>query len=104
MTIKAFLLLWLIVSSELGHAYYEYAFKNQTVIKHKMRFDPVCLNRDRDDRVPKFVSLTQKDENVRIAIDFDIPFLSIPVNRSIGGMWSTMQSAASVCLYIYYNQ
>lgn len=99
MIIKDFVLFWLIlVTTGIGYGYgqHEYAFHNQTYIKHKMRFDPTCLKRDKDDRVPKFVSLSQKDENVRIAIDFDIPFLSIPVNRSIGGIMSSMHSAANV--------
>ncbi|XP_055589438.1 uncharacterized protein LOC129741714 [Uranotaenia lowii] len=41
-------------------------------------------------REPKFISFQTKDNNIEVEIDFAIPFLTIPVKRSIDGVMSSV--------------
>jgi hypothetical protein len=47
-------------------------------------------------REPRFISFQTKDDNIEVEIDFAIPFLSIPVKRSLSGAMGTLQSVISV--------
>ncbi|KAG5669734.1 hypothetical protein PVAND_000028 [Polypedilum vanderplanki] len=48
-----------------------------------------------DRREPRFVSFQTKDDNIEVEIDFAIPFLSIPVKRSLSGAMGTLQNVIS---------
>lgn len=47
-------------------------------------------------REPRFISFQTKDENIEVEIDFAIPFLSIPVKRSLSGALGTFQNMIKV--------
>lgn len=47
-------------------------------------------------REPRFISFQTKDDNIEVEIDFAIPFLSIPVKRSLSGAIGTLQNVISV--------
>lgn len=47
-------------------------------------------------REPRFVSFQTKDDNIEVEIDFAIPFLSIPVKRSLSGAMGTFQNVIKV--------
>lgn len=47
-------------------------------------------------REPRFISFNTKDDNIEVEIDFAIPFLSIPVKRSLSGAMGTIQNAIKV--------
>lgn len=47
-------------------------------------------------REPRFISFQTKDDNIEVEIDFAIPFLSIPVKRSLSGAMGTLQSFIKV--------
>lgn len=47
-------------------------------------------------RVPRFVSLQHTGDGVQIALDFIVPFLTIPVKRSIYNAFSSLQNMTSV--------
>lgn len=47
-------------------------------------------------REPRFISFQTKDDNIEVEIDFAIPFLSIPVKRSLSGAMGTLQNVISV--------
>lgn len=49
-------------------------------------------------REPRFVSFQTKDDHIEVEIDFAIPFLSIPVKRSLSGAMGTFQNVIKVCL------
>lgn len=49
-------------------------------------------------REPRFVSFQTKDDNIEVEIDFAIPFLSIPVKRSLSGAMGTFQNVIKVRL------
>lgn len=51
---------------------------------------------DQKRREPKFISFQTKDDNIEVEIDFAIPFLSIPVKRSLNGAMGTLQNVISV--------
>lgn len=53
---------------------------------------------DSQNREPRFVSFQTKDDNVEVEIDFAIPFLSIPVKRSLSGAMGTIQNVISVSI------
>lgn len=41
-------------------------------------------------REPRFISFQTKDDHIDVEIDFAIPFLTIPVKKSIDGMMSSV--------------
>jgi hypothetical protein len=47
-------------------------------------------------REPRFISFQTKDDNIEVEIDFAIPFLSIPVKRSLSGAMGTFQNVIKV--------
>lgn len=47
-------------------------------------------------REPRFISFQTKDDNIEVEIDFAIPFLSIPVKRSLSGAMGTLQNVINV--------
>lgn len=47
-------------------------------------------------REPRFISFQTNDDNINVEIDFAIPFLSIPVKRSLSGAMGTFQNVISV--------
>lgn len=47
-------------------------------------------------REPRFISFNTKDDNIEVEIDFAVPFLSIPVKRSLSGAMGTIQNVISV--------
>lgn len=47
-------------------------------------------------REPRFISFQTKDENIEVEIDFAIPFLSIPVKRSLSGAMGTIHNVIKV--------
>lgn len=47
-------------------------------------------------REPRFISFQTKDDNIEVEIDFAIPFLSIPVKRSLSGAMGTIQNVINV--------
>lgn len=51
---------------------------------------------DKPRREPRFISFQTKDDNIEVEIDFAIPFLSIPVKRSLSGAMGTLQNVISV--------
>lgn len=51
---------------------------------------------DQKRREPKFISFQTKDDNIEVEIDFAIPFLSIPVKRSLNGAFGTLKNVISV--------
>lgn len=51
---------------------------------------------DKPRREPRFISFQTKDDNIEVEIDFAIPFLSIPVRRSLSGAMGTLQNVISV--------
>lgn len=65
---------------------------------HFKEFDKVFQHYRSDDRnrEPRFISFQTKDDNIEVEIDFAIPFLSIPVKRSLSGAMGTLQNVISV--------
>jgi hypothetical protein len=58
-------------------------------------------------REPRFISFQTKDDNIEVEIDFAIPFLSIPVKRSLSGAMGTLQNVISVstsCRMLNYRR
>lgn len=53
-------------------------------------------------REPRFISFQTKDDNIEVEIDFAIPFLSIPVKRSLSGAMGTLQNVISVSLHLCF--
>lgn len=53
-------------------------------------------NIDQSSREPRFISFQTKDDNIEVEIDFAIPFLSIPVKRSLSGAMGTFQNVITV--------
>jgi hypothetical protein len=51
---------------------------------------------DAPQREPRFISFQTKDDNIEVEIDFAIPFLSIPVKRSLSGAMGTFQNVIKV--------
>lgn len=47
-------------------------------------------------REPRFISFQTKDDNIEVEIDFAVPFLSIPVKRSLSGAMGTLQNVIKV--------
>lgn len=47
-------------------------------------------------REPRFISFQTKDDNIEVEIDFAIPFLSIPVKRSLTGAVGTIKNVIRV--------
>lgn len=47
-------------------------------------------------REPKFISFQTKDDNIEVEIDFAVPFLSIPVKRSLSGAMGVFQNVIRV--------
>lgn len=70
--------------------------KNQKQIREQ--FDQVFshYSSSENSREPRFVSFNTKDDHIEVEIDFAIPFLSIPVKRSLSGAMGTIQNAIKV--------
>lgn len=68
--------------------------------RHQLRqqFDQVFRQYSASEkrREPRFISFNTKDEHIEVEIDFAIPFLSIPVKRSLSGAMGTIQNVISV--------
>lgn len=54
-------------------------------------------------REPRFISFQTNDDHINVEIDFAIPFLSIPVKRSLSGAMGTFQNVISVSFNIVKN-
>jgi len=61
---------------------------------NRRQFDDVFQHyrSDTKRREPRFISFQTKDDNIEVEIDFAIPFLSIPVKRSLTGAMGTFQN------------
>lgn len=59
-------------------------------------FDKVFRLYENDRREPRFISFQTKDDNIEVEIDFAIPFLSIPVKRSLSGAMGTIKNVIKV--------
>lgn len=85
------------ISSQNGH---HKQFKSQD-------FDKVFQHyrSDQKRREPKFISFQTKDDNIEVEIDFAIPFLSIPVKRSLNGAMGTLQNVINVsqCKFLKFK-
>ena len=53
-------------------------------------------------REPRFISFQTKEDNIEVEIDFAIPFLSIPVKRSLSGAMGTLQNVISVSVLYFH--
>ena len=65
---------------------------------NKEEFDNVFQHYRSDGhrREPRFVSFQTKDDHIDVEIDFAIPFLSIPVKRSLSGVMGTLNNVIKV--------
>ncbi|XP_053685143.1 uncharacterized protein LOC128734808 [Sabethes cyaneus] len=50
----------------------------------------------RNQREPRFISFHTKDNNIQVEIQFAIPFITIPVKKSIDGMVSSFQQGSAL--------
>lgn len=57
---------------------------------------------DNKRRESRFISFQTKDDNIEVEIDFAIPFLSIPVKRSLSGAMGTLQNVIKVSVSSRY--
>lgn len=79
-----------------------YAYHNELIDRTRQKyhnqkqFDQVFQHYRSDRREPRFISFQTKDDNIEVEIDFAIPFLSIPVKRSLSGAMGTLQNVISV--------
>lgn len=82
-------------NNRFGSAYNEN--RQQKQLRQK-EFDRVFQHyrSDTPKREPRFISFQTKDDNIEVEIDFAIPFLSIPVKRSLSGAMGTFQNVISV--------
>lgn len=68
--------------------------------RHKLyneqQFEKIFDHYRSDRREPRFISFQTKDDNIEVEIDFAIPFLSIPVRRSLSGAMGTLQNVIKV--------
>lgn len=71
--------------------------------KHFREFEQVFkhYSASENKREPRFISFQTKDDNIEVEIDFAIPFLSIPVKRSLSGAMGTLQNVINVSDFIY---
>lgn len=71
--------------------------------RHKLyneqQFEKIFDHYRSDRREPRFISFQTKDDNIEVEIDFAIPFLSIPVRRSLSGAMGTLQNVIKVKSY-----
>ena len=76
--------------------------KSRQQKKFKQQFDQVFQHYSASEnrREPRFISFQTKDDNIEVEIDFAIPFLSIPVKRSLSGAITGIQSVIKVNLLI----
>lgn len=89
-------------SSPLGVGSYKPIYNNELIEKSRHRhlrqfeqsFKHYSASENR--REPRFISFQTKDDNIEVEIDFAIPFLSIPVKRSLSGAMGTLQNVISV--------
>jgi hypothetical protein len=85
-----------------GTSSYQHNSANSDSSQHKQfrskEFDKVFQHyrSDTPRREPRFISFQTKDDNIEVEIDFAIPFLSIPVKRSLSGAMGTLQNVISV--------
>ncbi|XP_055618402.1 uncharacterized protein LOC129763399 [Toxorhynchites rutilus septentrionalis] len=59
-----------------------------TLSEDRRSHDRLVRSSRRRNREPKFISFQTKDDHIEIEIDFNIPFLSIPVKKSVDGVSS----------------
>lgn len=50
----------------------------------------------RNQREPKFISFHTKDNNIQVELQFAIPFITIPVKKSVDGMVNSFQQGSSL--------
>ncbi|XP_058839878.1 uncharacterized protein LOC131695410 [Topomyia yanbarensis] len=50
----------------------------------------------RNQREPRFISFQTRDNNIEVEVQFAIPFLSVPVKKSVDGMMSTFQKGTAL--------
>lgn len=84
-------------TSNLHAARNSFSSENSQHFKEK-DFDNVFdhYRSDSQRREPRFISFNTKDDNIEVEIDFAIPFLSIPVKRSLSGAMGTFQNVIKV--------
>ncbi|XP_055524549.1 uncharacterized protein LOC129718138 [Wyeomyia smithii] len=51
---------------------------------------------ERSQREPRFISFHTKDNNIQVELQFAIPFISIPVKKSVDGMVSSFQQGSAL--------
>lgn len=83
-------------TSNLHHTVHN-SFSSENKNSHQFRrndFEEVFdhYRSDSQRREPRFISFNTKDDNIEVEIDFAIPFLSIPVKRSLSGAMGTFQN------------
>lgn len=97
-------LLLLLMAATRVQGYYSGTNGTSLDSRHKQfrlkEFDAVFQHyrSDYERREPRFISFQTKDDNIEVEIDFAIPFLSIPVKRSLSGAMGTLQNVIKVCL------
>jgi hypothetical protein len=87
--------------SSKGNGYgYHNELVDRTRYKYQSRkqFEESFEHYRSDRREPRFVSFNTKDDNIEVEIDFAVPFLSIPVKRSLSGAMGTLQNVISVSI------
>lgn len=76
--------------SEENRSFGKYDIKEHDAVYHHYRNGP---SRSRE---PKFISVIENEESTEVRSFFRIPFLSIPVERSVNGGMETMKSLMEV--------
>lgn len=91
-----------VLSSKMPSASYKPIYNSELIEKSRQRhlrqfeqsFKHYSASENR--REPRFISFQTKDDNIEVEIDFAIPFLSIPVKRSLSGAMGTLQNVINV--------
>lgn len=63
---------------------------------NEQQFEKIFDHYRSDSREPRFISFNTNDDNIQVEIDFAIPFLSIPVRKSLSGAMGTFQNVIKV--------
>lgn len=86
------------------YIYHNQEFADRSRNKHfnEKQFDQVFQYYRSERREPRFISFQTKDDNIEVEIDFAIPFLSIPVRRSLSGAMGTLQNVINVS-HVYHS-
>lgn len=94
-------------SSQSSGGSYQPIYNNELIEKsrqkHLRQFEQVFKHYSASEnrREPRFISFNTKDDNIEVEIDFAIPFLSIPVKRSLSGAMGTLQNVINVSTSSY---